>query len=438
MPPSPTFKDALTFWLKLGFISFGGPAGQIAIMHEFLVEKKKWIQESDFLHALNYCMLLPGPEAQQLATYIGWKLHGTKGGLAAGILFVLPSVFILMGLSIVYVSFGNLPWVSAAFLGLKPAVIAIIILSLLKIGKKSLLSLLHILFACVSFVAIFYFNISFPVIITGTMFLSWMINRFLPDLSLLQSTGTKPKNTIPPTVSPNVKKTVPLPGSHLWIFFRQTGIFIILWVIPFLLFSFRSTDFPFWKNLILFFSKAAWVTFGGAYAVLPYVSQVSVNQMQWLSGAEMLDGLALGETTPGPLIMVLAYVGFMAGYHHHGNSVGMGALGLLVTTYYTFLPCFYFIFAGASLIEQTQENPAIKKILLFVNASVTGGILSLCIHLSIPVLFRGQTDFQHFSFPAFFWVLLSLFVLNRFKDKLILWIGVSILYGLVIWGLRIL
>jgi chromate transporter len=310
----PSFREATLFWLKLGFISFGGPAGQIAIMHEFLVEKKRWISDVKFLHALNYCMLLPGPEAQQLATYVGWLLHGVKGGLVAGILFVLPSVFILLGLSSVYVVYGNIPWVYALFYGLKPAVVAIVILALIKIGKKSLLTPFHYAIAALSFVGIFFLNIPFPYIILATILIGWLGQKTLPGI--FAAKGDKDKKV---SNEDNYYLTshsiIPGTGFSLPRLLKQLAIGMVLWGIPLLLFYLLTQDFAFWRTLSLFFTKAAFVTFGGAYAVLPYVAQVSVEQLQWLSKYEMIDGLALGETTPGPLIMVLAFVGFMAGYN---------------------------------------------------------------------------------------------------------------------------
>jgi chromate transporter len=297
----PSFREATLFWLKLGFISFGGPAGQIAIMHEFLVDQKKWISDTKFLHALNYCMLLPGPEAQQLATYIGWLLHGVRGGLVAGIFFVLPSVFILLGLSSIYVVYGNIPWVYALFYGLKPAVVAIVILALIKIGKKSLLTPFHYAIAAVSFICIFFLNIPFPYIILGTILIGWIGQRVFPQILIAK--GEK-KQTLADEDSfyLNSRSVIPGTGFHLPRLIRQLIVSVVLWLLPLVLFYFITQDFVFWRTLSLFFTQAAFVTFGGAYAVLPYVAQVSVEQLQWLSRYEMIDGLALGETTRGRLL----------------------------------------------------------------------------------------------------------------------------------------
>lgn len=433
MPPplKPTFKEAFKFWLKLGFISFGGPAGQIAIMHEFLVDKKKWISDSRFMHALNYCMILPGPEAQQLATYIGWLLHGTVGGLTAGILFVLPSLFILLGLSITYVTFGKMAWVAAMFYGLKPAVVAIVILALIKIGKKSLLSLFHYVVAVASFICIFFFNISFPLIILAAIIIGLVGQKLLPAFFPL---AAKTKNTlqheeqyylnaqaIPVTHSLNTKSIS-----------LKIAVGIVLWLIPIgLFFAFRS-DFGFWNHLTVFFSKAAFVTFGGAYAVLPYVAQESVEKFHWLSSLEMIDGLALGETTPGPLIMVLVFVGFMAGYHHGGSSLVDGTLGLVTTTYYTFLPCFLFILIGAPVVEKTKDNHQLKAILAIVTAAVVGVVLNLTIYFGKAVTFPNGMSAKP-DWLALSWTVLSFIALYRFKLNMILWIGISAAAGLITW-----
>lgn len=429
--PKPAFHDALKFWLKLGFISFGGPAGQISIMHEYLVEKKKWISESKFMHALNYCMLLPGPEAQQLAIYTGWLLHGIRGGLAAGILFILPSMVIILGLSFAYVTFGNISWVYAIFTFLKPAVIAIVILALLKIGKKSLLTSFHFFIAFAAFICIFFFNISFPLIILGSILLAVLVRRFLPP-----GFGTKhiSLSAQDPDESPYYinKDTVQAgAGFKLFRLLKQIIITTILWTIPLVAFYSLTNDFDFWKKLSLFFTQAVFVTFGGAYAVLPYVAQVSVEKFNWLSHLQMLDGLALGETTPGPLIMVLVFVGFMAGYNHFGGSLAMGTLGLLATTFYTFLPCFLFIFAGAPIIERTQQNKNVKEILSLVTAAVVGVILNLTIYLGKIIIFPKGVSILEPDYLSLAWIVVSFFALYRLKLNIIAWIGISALMGLV-------
>ncbi|MFN0214986.1 MAG: chromate efflux transporter [Saprospiraceae bacterium] len=427
----PTFRQALGFWLRLGFISFGGPAGQIAILHDFLVEKKRWISNSKFLHALNYCMLLPGPEAQQLATYMGWLLHGVRGGLAAGILFVLPSAMILWGLSALYVTYGHIPVVQAGFDLLKPAVVAIVIGAIVKIGEKSLISPIHIAVAGVSFCAIYFLNVQFPLIILGSILIGVGIHYF----GLKFPRNFNPKNSKAQDSSTNgttnlIRQfTIPKrSGTIVRKFLLQVSLFILFWAIPLVMFAAFAPNFDFWKNLSLFFTKAAFVSFGGAYAVLPYVAQVSVEQFAWLSRPEMIDGLALGETTPGPLVMVLAFVGFMAGYNAFGGSLGAATLGLTATVWYTFLPSFFFIFVGAPLIERSQENPALRSIFQFTTAAVTGVILNLCLYFGQAVILPDPPEIQAF---ALVWVLVSLIALQYLKVNLITWIGVSIALGLI-------
>ncbi len=431
MKEKPTFREALKFWTKLGFISFGGPAGQIAIMHEYLVDKKKWISDSKFLHALNYCMILPGPEAQQLATYIGWMLHGTWGGLAAGILFVLPSMFILLGLSAVYVSFGNVPWIYAMFSGLKPAVIAIVILALIKIGKKSLLSPFHYFVALAAFVCIFFLNIPFPLIILGAILLAALTRQFFPTFFAANDNKTALNDRDESDFYINKNTVIPNTGFNPLRFWKQVGIGVLLWILPLIAFYFLTSKFDFWKKLSVFFTQAAFVTFGGAYAVLPYVAQVSVEKFNWLTNLQMIDGLALGETTPGPLIMVLVFVGFMAGYNHFGNSIAMGTIGLITTTFYTFLPCFLFIFAGAPIIERTQENKKVKEMLSLVTAAVVGVILNLTIYLGKAVIFPQELSLSGLDYITLGWTIVSFIAMYRFKISMIIWIGISAAFGVV-------
>jgi chromate transporter len=430
MAEKPSFKEALKFWTKLGFISFGGPAGQIAIMHEYLVDKKKWISESRFLHALNYCMILPGPEAQQLATYIGWMMHGKLGGLAAGILFVLPSMFLLLGLSVIYVSFGDIPWIYAMFNGLKPAVIAIVVLALIKIGKKSLLSPFHYFIAIAAFICIFFLNIPFPIIIVGAIITAAVTRQYFPSFFLINSDKSVQKDINENDYYINKHTVIRNTGFSPLRFWREAGVALILWIIPIVLFYTLFTDFEFWKKLTFFFTQAAFVTFGGAYAVLPYVAQVSVEKLNWLTELQMIDGLALGETTPGPLIMVLVFVGFMAGYNHFGSSILMGSIGLITTTFYTFLPCFFFIFAGGPIIERTQENKKLKEILSLVTATVVGVVLNLTFYLGKAVIFPEGVVLAGLDYFSLGWVVISFFAMYRFKINMITWIGISAVFGL--------
>lgn len=426
----PSFKEAFWFWLKLGFISFGGPAGQIAIMHEFLVEKKKWISESRFLHALNFTMILPGPEAQQLATYTGWLLHGTKGGLVAGIFFILPSMFILLGLTALYATFGNIPWVYAMFNGLKPAVMAIVILALIKISKKSLHTPFHFLLAVAAFIGMFFFNVPFPLVIIGSLLLAFIVRKTAPKLFKQTNAAKEQLAKDEDQYFINHNQVLPNAGFKFLRLLKQVFVTASIWVIPFGLFYFFSQNFDFWKQLSLFFTKAAFVTFGGAYAVLPYVAQVSVEQLGWLTELQMIDGLALGETTPGPLVMVLVFVGFMAGFNNYGGSVLMGSLGLIATTFFTFVPCFLFIFAGAPIIEKTRENEKIKQALTLVTASVVGVILNLTIYLGRAVVFPRGVSLDKVDYITLSWIVISFVAMYRFKVSMMVWIGISTLFGL--------
>jgi len=427
-PPFPDFREALGFWLRLGFISFGGPAGQIAILHDFLVDQKRWISHSKFLHALNYCMLLPGPEAQQLATYTGWLLHGWRGGLAAGILFVLPSALILWGLSVGYVTYGNIPAVQAAFVFLKPAVVAVVAGAIAKIGKKSLQTPLHSAVAVLAFLAIYFLNVPFPAIILSAILVGILVYLFhrqqVPES--LKRSGTLDNDESAYLI--NHHTVIPNSGFSTARLARQIGGGILLWALPLALFFAFAPDFNFWKKLSLFFTQAAFVTFGGAYAVLPYVAQVSVEQFHWLSRPEMLDGLALGETTPGPLIIVLAFVGFMAGHHAFGGSLAAATAGLMATVWYTFLPSFLFVFAGAPLIERTHANPAVKSVLQYATAAVTGVMLSLCLYIGQAVI---APQLPEIEWVALSWALVSWAALQFYKVNLMAWIGVSVLLG---WG----
>jgi chromate transporter len=433
MSQKPEFKEALKFWIKLGFISFGGPAGHIAFLHKFVVEEKKWISNSKFLHALNYCMLLPGPEAMQLATYIGWLMYGRVGGLVAGICFVLPSMFILLILSLIYVTFGSLPWIYAMFNGLKPAVIAIVVLALIKIGKQSLLSYFHYILAGAAFVMIYFLHIPFPVIMISAIVVALISRKFLPGL-MANRAGSGITNFEDESAYYINRDRVFADIGFKWArVLRQVSVALVLGVIPISLFYFLTTDFAFWRTLSLFFTKAAFVTFGGAYAVLPYVAQVSVEKLQWLSSLEMIDGLSLGETTPGPLVMVLAFVGFMAGYNHFGNSLLMGSIGLLTATFYTFLPCFLFVLVGAPIIEKTKDNVWVKEVLGLTTAAVVGVVLNLTLYLGKAVFLPELAGERQLDYIAAGWIIVSVFALYRLKINMIVWIGVSALFGLALY-----
>src|SRR5205809_7263094 len=372
---SPTFREAFRFWLKLGFVSFGGPSGQIAMMNAELVEKKKWIGEARFLHALNFCMLLPGPEAQQLAIYIGWLLHKTRGGIIAGTLFVIPSILILWALSYVYVAYGNIPWIAAIFYGLKPAVLAIVAAAVIRIGRRALQTSMMWVIAGAAFIAIYFFRVPFPLIVVSAGVLGFVGGRVWPQYFSV-ARDDAPSST--PSESDDASEhTRPL----LWRALKVCTLSVLLWWLPIALAGILlGTQHTIFREGI-FFSKAALVTFGGAYAVLPYVSQQAVENYQWLGPGQMLDGLGLAETTPGPLIMVLQFVGFIGAWNQHGTLTPLTAatLGAAITTWATFLPCFIWIFLGAPHVERMRENTRLAAALSAITAAVVGVILNLAV-----------------------------------------------------------
>jgi chromate transporter len=388
---APSFGEAFRFWLKLGFISFGGPTGQIAMMHTELVEKKRWIDNARFLHALNFCMLLPGPEAQQLAIYIGWLLHKTRGGVIAGALFVIPSIFILWALSYVYVAFGNIPWVAAIFYGLKPAVLAIVAAAVIRIGSKALKNAAMWSLALAAFVAIYFFHVPFPLIIISAGILGLIGNKILPKY--FRSESAHPSDVdLAGKVADRAKPT--------WLHaLKVSATWIVIWALPLALTGiFLGTDHTIFREGI-FFSKAAVVTFGGAYAVLPYVSQQAVEHYHWLAAPQMLDGLGLAETTPGPLIMVLQFVGFLGAWNHPGNLPPLvsATLGALVTTWTTFVPCFLWVFLGAPYIEKLRDVKLLTAALSTVTAAVVGVILNLAVWFGLHVIFSASGTVDWFA-----------------------------------------
>lgn len=399
MPPrAPTFAEAFRFWLKLGFISFGGPSGQIAIMHAELVEKRRWISDRRFLHALNYCMLLPGPEAQQLATYIGWLLHRTWGGIVAGGMFVLPSMFILWALSFVYVQYGNVPWIAAVFYGLKPAVLAIVMAAVIRIGQKILKNGVMWSLAVFAFIALFFLHVPFPLIIVTAAAAGYIGGRHWRDKFLILS-GHQDKSTKGQSIIHDDAETPEHARPSLARALKVVAVCLVLWWAPVLLAGLVLG----WDHTLfrqgLFFSKAALVTFGGAYAVLPYVSQQAVENYHWLTAGQMLDGLGLAETTPGPLVMVLQFVGFLGGWNQPGTLSPLlsATLGAFLTTWVTFLPCFLWIFLGAPHIEQLRGRDSLTTSLSAVTAAVVGVILNLAVWLGLHVLFPGAETVDWFA-----------------------------------------
>ena len=387
-----SFTEAFRFWLRLGFISFGGPAGQIAVMHRELVEQKRWISESRFLHALNYCMLLPGPEAQQLATYIGWLMHRTWGGVVAGVLFVLPSLFILIGLSWVYVAFGNVGWVAGLLYGIKPAVAAIVLQAVHRIGGKTLKkpTVAPVLWAIAasSFIAIYAFDVPFPWIVLMAALIGWLGSRWVPKQFWGAGGHGAAKAYVLAAGEADwvIGDHTPTPAHARFKPLRLATVLAVgaaLWLLPMgSLVAWYGWDGAL-AQMAWFFTKAALLTFGGAYAVLPYVYQGAVEHFGWLTGTQMIDGLALGETTPGPLIMVVAFVGFVGGWSKEvlgPDAQFLGAaLAATVVTWFTFLPSFVFILAGGPLVESTHGKLQFTAPLTAITAAVVGVIASLAL-----------------------------------------------------------
>ena len=381
----PSFATAARFWLKLGFISFGGPTGQIAIMHNELVEKRRWISESRFLHALNFCMLLPGPEAQQLATYTGWALHGTWGGVVAGALFVLPSAILLWALSWLALAGGDIPAIAAIFHGLQPAVMAIVVAAIIRIGTKALKRPLHWFIATAAFLAIYFLKIPFVAIVVGAGLIGLAAGRFAPKLLTVPAAHGEPD------------EPEPAPASGKYRTLRVAACCLALWMSPLVVIGLLLGRESILVQQGWFFSKAALVTFGGAYAVLPYVAQQAVENFGWLSTQEMMTGLALAETTPGPLIMVLQFVGFAGAWHHPGHlpPLASGTLGAAITTWCTFLPSFLFVLAGAPHIDRLRKARALSAALSAITAAVVGVVLNLAVwfglHAVVPQ--PGRIDY---------------------------------------------
>ncbi len=435
LPAPVSFWQAFAFWLKLGFISFGGPAGQISIMHQELVENRRWISERRFLHALNYCMLLPGPEAQQLATYIGWLMHRTWGGVVAGALFVLPSLFILIALSWMYIAYGEVPLVAGLFYGIKPAVTAIVVQAAHRIGSRALKNNWLWAIAAASFVAIFALNVPFPAIIAAAALIGYVGGRVAPDRFRAGGGHGAAATTFGPAL---IDDDTPTPEHARFNGYRLARVAVtgaVLWAVPMgLLTATYGWDHTL-TQMGWFFTKAALLTFGGAYAVLPYVYQGAVGYHGWLTPTQMIDGLALGETTPGPLIMVVAFVGFVGAYVQQvfgPDQVFLaGALAASLVTWFTFLPSFLFILAGGPLVESTHGDLTFTAPLTAITAAVVGVILNLALffgyHVLWPAGFAGTFD----------WVSALIAVgaaiaLFRFKRNVIHVIAACAVIGLVL------
>jgi len=439
-PPSPVpFWEAFRFWLKLGFISFGGPAGQISMMHQELVEKRRWLSEGRFLHALNYCMVLPGPEAQQLATYIGWLMHRTWGGIVAGVLFVLPSLFILIVLSWIYIAYGNTTLVAGLFFGIKPAVTAIVLQAAWRIGSRTLKNMLLWAIAAAAFIAIFAFGMPFPAIVAAAALIGYVGGNLRPDL--FKSHGQHGKSAKFEGTA-LIGDDTPTPEHALFRWSRLVTVAVIgalLWAVPMGLLTATLGWHHTLTQMGWFFTKAALLTFGGAYAVLPYVYQGAVTHFGWLTPTQMIDGLALGETTPGPLIMVVAFVGFVGGYQSTQLQAMFGPDGLFLAgvlaaslvTWFTFLPSFLFILLGGPLVETTHGNLKFTAPLTAITAAVVGVILNLALFFAYHVLWP-QGFAGSFEPVSAVIVLLAGLALFRYQQSVIRVIAASGALGLML------
>ncbi|MCF3641468.1 chromate efflux transporter [Rhizobium sp. TRM95111] len=398
-PDHPTFAEAVRLWARIGILSFGGPAGQIALMHKELVDDRRWISESRFLHALNYCMLLPGPEAQQLATYVGWLLHGVKGGIVAGTLFVLPGFVVICALSSAYALFQDTSWLASLFFGLKAAVLVIVVQALVRVAGRALKTPFARLLAAAAFVALFAFALPFPLVVLAAGIAGYIAARAAPGL-LQPAAGHRSHVPDRPSVIGDGHDETQ-PGWARAV--RIIAICAALWLAPFALVPLLPAGPGAFNAIGVFFSKMAVVTFGGAYAVLAYVAQQAVDIHQWLKPGEMLDGLALAETTPGPLVLVLTFVGFLAAFRDGGglDALTAGLLGALLTTWVTFVPCFLWIFLGAPHVERLRSNAALSGALAAISAAVVGVILNLAVWFALHVLFRtvGRLEAGPMSVP---------------------------------------
>jgi chromate transporter len=448
----PSIREAFRVWLRVAALSFGGPAGQIAVMHRIIVEEKQWVSEARFLHALNYCMLLPGPEAQQLATYIGWLMHRTLGGVMAGGLFVLPGIVAIMALSYVYAAFGKVPFVAALFFGLKAAVLAIVLEAVFRIGKRALKNNILVSLAAAAFVGIFFFDIPFPLIVFGAALIGYV--GAAGGVAAFQGGSGHGGNKVPDEATDSLLGEV-LPEharptvARAW---RVSGIWLVLWLVPVIAIVSTLGTADVFSQIAIFFSKMAMVTFGGAYAALAYVAQQAVENYGWLKPGEMLDGLGMAETTPGPLIMVVQFVGFMAAYRDPGSLSPMlaGTLGGLLATWVTFAPCFLWIFLGAPFVETLRGNKALAGALSAITAAVCGVILNLAIWFAIHTIFRDTIPVRGYGLSfdapipasADIWALAlaiaAVLAIFRFKFGMIWTLAGACAAGIVLFGVGVL
>ena len=420
------FWEAFWFWVKLGFINFGGPAGQIAIMHRELVENKRWVSERQYLRTLNFCMLLPGPEAQQVATYIGWRLHGTLGGLVAGSFFIIPSIFVLWLLSYLAAAHSDVPAIMGLLYGVQPVVIAIVVEAVLRIGKRTLNHAILFAFAILAFVALYFLSIPFPVVVVAAALGGLLLSRAVPEAFRGGRHGSTTEGDS--VLDGTTRNGRPSASRNL----RLLGIFLMLWAVP-------AGGLYLWRGgadvLVreaLFFTGAAFVTFGGAYAVLSYVSDVAVNSYGWLTADQMVQGLGLAESTPGPLIMVTQYVGFFGAWNNPGpfDPLLYGTIGAAITTYATFLPCFLFIFLLAPYMELLANDRRLRAVLAGVTAAVVGVVANLAIFFATRVLFPNGASFAGLDVFALVEAVVSFVVLQRFKVPVYLMVPIGAVVGM--------
>lgn len=432
MPSSVSFATALRYWLKLGFISFGGPAGQIAMMHAELVEKRRWISEKRFLHALNFCMVLPGPEATQLAIYIGWLMHKTRGGIAAGLLFILPSLALLIGLSWIYLAYGRLPVVAAVLYGIKPAVVAIVLAACRRIAARTLTNLWLGAISLAALIGLSAFNLPFPAVMLSAAAIGMIGGRIAPGKFHSGAAHHAAQASYGPAL---IDDDTPTPPHARFTWFRLAAGLVLGIAIGALLWLALAACFD-WQSPLtqmgIFFSKAALLTFGGAYAVLPYVVQNAVERMHWLTPAQMMDGMALGETTPGPLIMIVAYVGFLGGWQTAAGAPMLPAIaGAVIATCFTFLPSFVFVLAGGPMVEATRGEVRFTAPLTAISAAVVGVIASLALFFARHV-FRLDTLWQYWDYGAILICTAALIAMLRFRLDTI-----KTLFGCAVAGLVI-
>lgn len=443
-----SFREAARFWVKLGFINFGGPAGQIALMHDEIVERRRWVSNARFLHALNYCTLLPGPEAQQLAIYMGWLLHRVKGGLVAGVMFVLPSVFLMFGLSWLYAAQGDVTWVSAIFAGLAPAVIAIVAAATIRIGKKALANTMMLGVAIASFIAIFVVHVPFPLIVLAAVLIGLVGGAVRPDLFEVGVAHEleEQERIVLGDDSPRAAHTMPSKARAA----RTLIVGIVVWIVPIAFIAAWRGGGDTLTDMGWFFSRASLVTFGGAYAVLAYVNVAAVQTYGWLLPGQMVVGLGLAESTPGPLIMVLEFVGFVGAYQNPAglDPLAAGTLGAFVAVWATFAPCFLWIFLGAPYIESLRGNRRLAAALETVTAAVVGVIANLAVTFAIATLFERVDAARllgRFDVPSPVWPSVDIFAavvasvafvgLWRLKWKVLPVIAACAIFGLVWYGL---